>query len=135
MIPAVNDENHLTAYPNIRRDGAAPCFPSDAQVKIKRVETHPSTVVAEFDAAESNGAEPVTQYVVSLYGVGTDGKETFILNKEVSSLYMLYPDKADMPKKYTAILDGVDTNIKLKAVVTAYDCRSIGANSISAELY
>ena len=134
IIPAVNDENHLKVYPDKRRNGSAPSFSDNAKIQIKRADAHPSTVVVEFDAAESNSFEPVTQYLVSLYSIGADGKETFIQNKEVSSLYMLYPDPAEMPKEYSAVFDGVDTSIKLKTVVTAYDCWSAGTNSISTEL-
>ena len=134
VIPAVNDENHLKVYPDKRREGSAPCFSGNAKIQIQRVENHPSTVVILFDAAELNSSEPVTQYIVNLYGIGADGKETFIQNKEISSLYMLYPDPAEMPKEYSVMFEDVGTNIKLKATVTAYDCWSAGTNSISAEL-
>lgn len=136
VIPSPKDDNsHLEYYTNkIQNKIDKPEFDEGASIDIKVNEENPfAPVEITFPAAKTTDGNPVLYYSVDIEVVEGSGVSSSI-TKNISSMYMKYPNGVNMPESYTVTVDGVATPYLYSISVKAYNSRNKASAALKGQL-
>ena len=136
VIPSPkDDESHLEFYSNkVLNKIDKPEFPENAEVSIKVNEENPfAPVEITFPAAKAADGNPVIYYAVTIDVVEGSGVNESI-TKNISSMYMKYPNNENMPESYTVYVDGVATPYSYNVSIKAYNSRNRNSAALEGQL-
>lgn len=136
VIPSPKDDgSHLDLYSNKMLNKIdKPEFPENAEVSIKVSEEDPfAPVEITFPAAKAADGNPVIYYSVTIDIIEGSGVSESI-TKNISSMYMKYPNNENMPESYTVYVDGVATPYSYNVSVKAYNSRNRNSAALEGQL-